>query len=132
MNSLDFFFYSFVTFQVKVLKREVDDSRWSAALMTGLFLFYSITAIFLSISIFCRNNLADICVNTNWALMILGLISVILMVWRFFYFVRYESLIVKRQKIKHVWIYHVINWLIVIGGPILDFVTFRLYLYGYV
>lgn len=132
MNSLDFFFYSFVTFQVKVLKRDLDDSRWSAALMTSLFVCFFISAIFMTGSIFFPNDLADIYVNGKsiW----LGLVIVVaaLVIWRFFYFVTYESLVVKRRKIKYVWVYHLINWLIVIGGSILSFVAFRLYKYGYV
>lgn len=132
MNSLDFFFYSFVTFQVKVLKRDVDDSRWSAALMTSLFLSITIASIFMLGSNFYRNELADIFVNGKTLWMTLGFIISILIIWRFFHFIKYESLIDKKQKMKHVWVYHIINWLIVIGAPILLFVTFRLYLYGYV
>lgn len=50
----------------------------------------------------------------------------------FFLFRHYESLVVKRRKIKYVWVYPLTNWLIVIGGSILFFVAFRLYKYGYV
>ncbi|WP_455593527.1 hypothetical protein [Bacteroides sp.] len=132
MNSLDFFFYSFVTFQVKVLKRDLDDSRWSAALMTSLFLCIFIAGLFMSGSLFYRNNIANMFVNSKSIWMMLGIVVAILIVWRFFHFVKYEALAVKRRQIKYIWIYHVINWLIVIGAPVLLFVTFRLYLYGYV
>lgn len=132
MNSLDFFFYSFVTFQVKVLKRDLDDSRWSAALMTSLFLCVFIAGIFMSGSLFYRNSIADKFVNDNSIWMILGIVVAILIIWRFFYFVKYESLIAKRRQIKYIWIYHIVNWLIVLGAPVLLFITFRLYLYRYV
>lgn len=132
MNSLDFFFYSFVTYQVKVLKRDLDDSRWSAALITAVFLCFSISSIFMLGSLFYRNGLADKYVNDAWLWMILWIIVGVLMVCRFFYFVKYELLIAKRRQIKYIWIYHMVNWLIVLGAPILLFVTFRLYLYGYV
>ncbi len=71
-------------------------------------------------------------VNSKSIWMMLGIVVAILIVWRFFHFVKYEALAVKRRQIKYIWIYHVINWLIVIGAPVLLFVTFRLYLYGYV
>lgn len=132
MNSLDFFFYSFVTFQVKVLKRDLDDSRWSAALMTSLFLCFFISGIFMTGSIFFPNDLADIYVNGKSIWLGLVIIVAALVIWRFFYFVTYESLVVKRRKIKYVWVYPLTNWLIVIGGSILFFVAFRLYKYGYV
>lgn len=46
MNSLDFFFYSLVTFQVKVLKKDLDDSRWSGALVTSFFLCCFVFGVF--------------------------------------------------------------------------------------
>lgn len=76
--------------------------------------------------------MADIFVNSEWILPTSGLVTTPLIIWRFFYFIRYESLVSKRQKIKFIWIYYVINWLIIVGAPILAFVTFRLYKYGYV
>lgn len=87
MNSLDFFFYSFVTFQVKVLKRDLDDSRWSAALMTSLFLCFFISGIFMTGSIFFPNDLADIYVNGKSIWLGLVIIVAALVIWRFFYFV---------------------------------------------
>lgn len=132
MNSLDFFFYSFVTFQVKVLKRDLNDSRWSAALITAVFLCFSISSVFMSFSIFYKNKLANIYVNDTWLWMLLWIIIGILMIWRFFFSITYETLVSKRKKIKSTWSYHIVNWLIVIGAPILLFVTFRFYKYGYI
>lgn len=59
MNSLDFFFYSLVSFQVKVLKKDLDNSRWSGALVTSFFLCCFVFGVFTGGSVFYRNRLAD-------------------------------------------------------------------------
>lgn len=123
MNSLDFLFYS-------LLYGLNDPSR--AIPLLALWLHFSTTGIFMSFSIFYRNKLADIYVSSPWPWMILLGIIVGLMLWRYCFLISYESLVAKRQKIKYIWIYYIINALILIGAPILLFVAFRLYLYGHV
>lgn len=61
-----------VTFQVKVLKKDLDDSRWSGVLVT---------------------------------------------------FVSFESLVVKWQKMRHVWLARMCKWLFVIGARVLSYIA---------
>lgn len=131
MNSLDFFFYSLVTFQVKVLKKDLDDSRWSGALVTSFFLCCFVFGVFTGGSLFYRNRLADWFVESATLWMTSVIVMAGLVVWRYFGSVSFESLVARRQKMRHVWVARLANWLFVIGGPVLSFITFRLYLCGH-
>lgn len=131
MNSLDFFFYSLVTFQVKVLRKELDDSRWSAALVTSFFLCCFIFGLFMAGSLFYRNSLADWFVESATLWMTSVIVIAGLVIWRYFGFLSFESLVAKRRRMRHIWFFHVVNWLFVTGAPVLIFITFRLYLCGH-
>lgn len=124
MNSLDFLFYS--------LFPDPNDSRSRSVSIMTLWMWMLISGIFLAISILYRNSLADLYVSSPWPSMILAGIIYSSIILRYCFLISYESLVAKRQKIKHIWIYYIINALILIGAPILSFVAFRLYLYGHV
>lgn len=131
MNSLDFFFYSLVTFQVKVLKKDLDESRWSGALVTSFFLCCFVFGVFTGGSLFYRNRLADWFVESAALWMTFVIVMAGLVVWRYFGIVSFESLVARRQKMRHVWVARLVNWLFVTGAPGLCFITFRLYLCGH-
>ena len=132
MNSLDFLFYSLLPKQSDTSPRVLYGSSSQIASLTAIWLHFSITGIFMSFSICYRNKLADIYVSSPWPWMILAGIIYSSIILRYCFLISYKSLVAKRQKIKHIWIYYIINALILIGAPILSFVAFRLYLYGHV
>lgn len=132
MNSLDFFFYTLLPRQRNAPLDTFDGSKSITVLIMSFWMWMLTSGIFLSFSIFYRNHLADLYVNTPWPSFILGGMIYGLIILRYCFFISYKSLFTRRQKIKYIWIYHIVNWLIVLGAPVLLFVTFRLYLYRYV
>lgn len=132
MNPLDFLFYTLFPRPKHSAPNVLYGSRQQLALLLSLWVTWLIAGIFLAFSLFYRNKLADLFVNSPWPIIILAFIVGGLMILRYCLFISYESLVVKRQEMRHVWIYYIINWLIIIGAPVLIYVAFRLYLYGHV
>lgn len=79
-------------------------------------------------SLLYPNGLADWFVESATLWMVSVIVMAGLVIWRYFGFVSFESLGVRRQKMRHVWLARIVNWLFVTGAPALIFVTFRVYL----
>lgn len=96
-----------------------------------LFLCCFVFGVFTGGSLFYRNRLADWFVESATLWMTSVIVMAGLVVWRYFGLVSFESLVARRQKMRHVWVARLVNWLFVIGAPVLSFITFRLYLCGH-
>ena len=132
MNIVDFIFVRLVTLQMRFLKKNLLESKFSGVLLIGLFLGFFIIGIYLGISLLNRNILADMITHNNFIAIFIIILCTLLLIYRYFYFIDFESLGDKYLKIKWKILYCLLSILLSIFIMIESFCFFRLYKYGYI
>lgn len=105
MNLIDYIFRSTVRMQMRILKKDVDDSRFSTTLVAGLWLGWLFISIILTLSIWNRNSFSDALVNSAFVHIFTLAICTLLIIVGYFFFIKYDKLIARRSKTKQMIIY---------------------------
>ncbi|MCD8031678.1 MAG: hypothetical protein LUF85_12875 [Bacteroides sp.] len=134
MRLMDYFFYVVTNFQISILKRNEEDSRFSSSLILGEWLALALLVPFSYIEKLYPNKLTHSILNNVLGFVSSGIFLAALIFIRYFRYTEYEELISWRRnlgrfKAKSIYIFFLITFW---GAPVAAFIAFRLYLYGYV
>lgn len=134
MKIFDYFYLTLVRFQVNILKKNLDSAKMSVAFIVALSFGWLLVDLILAMGLLRRNLLADLIAYSKLYYFIIMGIMLIFIWLRYYRFIKYSDLEKWRDglsSLKRV-VLHTLFLIILIGAPVLYFITLRLYLYGYV
>lgn len=128
---LDYLFLAQVRFQVKLLRKSVDDSRWSAALATGLWFGWLILLMLCCVGLIKRNVLTTYIIDNIYISILVLVLCTLFVIVRYFRFIKYNDLDKWRQNMNSTrrGFMHLCYLIMLVSIPIALFITMRLYLY---
>ena len=132
MRLLDGFFYIFTEWQMKLLKKDLPDSKFSSCLVLGVWITFFLLGILSLVGIIYPNQIIYNIVDSHIIFFISGVIITMLILLRYFKLVKYEtltSLFREKRNIRQ-GLLKFIFWSFIIVSPIFSFCFFRTYLYG--
>ncbi|MDR2475213.1 MAG: hypothetical protein LBD45_05080 [Bacteroidales bacterium] len=135
MMIFDFFFYTVCRFLRKRLKRNKEDAKHSVLCILVVYIVWSIDVIAYIIGILKHNKISWIFIDKAFgSAVVIGIISYIVFRIRYYKIYDVENIEQKIMNLSDIkrFFYRWIIYLILISVPVLGFVTYRLYKFGYV